>query len=85
MRIARHYFGVRDETEALDLRALPAVLDRVDSLVEGGVLAGPSLNAADFQTAPSLALLSYRLDIREQVESRPSWRLAEQLLPATAG
>jgi glutathione S-transferase len=82
MRLARRHFGVNDETEGLDLQALPGVLDQVDSLVSAGALAGPELNAADFQTAPSLALLAYRLDIRERVTSRPSWRLAERLLPA---
>lgn len=82
MRMAGRFFGITDETEALDLKALPGVLDHVDSLVSSGVLGGPELNAADFQTAPSLALLSYRLDLRDEVESRPSWRLAERLLPA---
>jgi glutathione S-transferase len=82
MRLARRYFGVGDNIEALDLAALPAVLDRVDDFVSDGVLNGPALNAADFQTAPSLALLAYRLDLREQVESRPGWRLVDRLLPA---
>jgi glutathione S-transferase len=81
MRLARRHFGITEDVEALDLRALPGVLDRVDSLVDDGVLDGPALNAADFQTAPSLALLAYRLDVREQVESRPSWRLVDRLLP----
>jgi len=82
MRLAAPVFGITDETEALDLAALPAVLDRVDSYVSSGTLGGPELNAADFQTAPSLCLLAYRLDLRDQVESRQSWQLAERLLPA---
>ena len=82
MKLARRRFGVNDETEGLDLRALPGVLDQVDSLVSAGVLDGPELNAADFQTAPSLALLGYRVDVCEQVTSRPSWRLVDRLLPA---
>jgi glutathione S-transferase len=81
MWMAGRYFGVSDETEELDLAALPGVLDRVDSLVSAGVLDGVELNAADFQTAPSLCLLAYRLDLREAVSSRPAWRLAEGLLP----
>jgi glutathione S-transferase len=85
MRLACRFFGITDETETLDLAALPGVLDRVDSLVSSGVVNGPELNAADFQTAPSLALLTYRLDIRDQVESRPSWQLAERLLPIREG
>ena len=82
MSLGAPFFGITDETEALDLKALPGVLDHVDSLVSTGVLGGPELNAADFQTAPSLALLSYRLDLRGEAESRPSWRLVERLLPA---
>jgi hypothetical protein len=82
MKMARRFFGVSDEREALDLAALPGVLDWVDGLVSSGTLGGPELNAADFQTAPSLCLLAYRLDLRDEVESRPSWRLAERLLPA---
>jgi glutathione S-transferase len=85
MRMACRYFGVSDETEALDLAALPSVLDRVDWLVDKGTLNGVELNAADFQTAPSLCLLAYRVDLRQEVVSRPSWRLADRLLPAPEG
>jgi len=80
-RVARRYFGISDETEALDRAALPGVLDEVDAWVAIGVINGPELNAADFQVAPSLCLLASRWDLREEVESRPSWRLAERLLP----
>jgi glutathione S-transferase len=80
MRMAPRYFGITDETEALDLAALPGVLDRLDSLVSEGVLDGAELNAADFQVAPSLWLLDYRLDLRDAVQSRRSWRLAERVL-----
>jgi glutathione S-transferase len=85
MRMAARYFGISARTEALDVAALPGVLDRVDSLIDAGVLDGPSLNAADFQIAPSLALLAYRLDLRETVESRPAWHLVERLMPAREG
>jgi glutathione S-transferase len=85
MWMAARYFGVSDRTEALDLAALPGVLDHVDSLADSGVLDGPELNAADFQIAPSLCLLAYRLDLRETVESRPAFHLAERLLPAEIG
>ena len=80
MRMAPRYFGISDETEALDLAALPGVLDRLDSLLSEGVLDGAELNAADFQVAPSLWLLAYRLDLRDAVQSRRSWRLAERVL-----
>lgn len=78
---ACRFFGISDQVEALDLEALPGVLDHVDGLLVSGVLGGPEPNAADFQAAPCLALLGCRLDIREPVESRPSWALVERLLP----
>jgi glutathione S-transferase len=78
---AYRYFGIHGRVEALDLAALPAVLDDTDGLVSRGVLNGPDLNAADFQAAPCLALMAYRLDVRDQIESRPSWALVERLLP----
>ncbi|HKH22098.1 MAG TPA: glutathione S-transferase N-terminal domain-containing protein [Solirubrobacterales bacterium] len=79
MRIAGRFFGISDETERLDLAALPHVLDRVDSMVESGVLDGAQLNAADFQVVPSLWLLAYRRDVRDIVEARPAWRLTERV------
>jgi glutathione S-transferase len=84
MWMASRFFGITDETEQLDLAALPGVLDRVDALVESGVLDGARLNAADFQVVPSLWLLAYRCDLNEVVEARPAWRLADRVL-ARAG
>ena len=78
---AHRYFGIHGRIESLDLTALPAVLDEVDALAAEGVLNGEELNAADFQAAPCLALIGYRLDVRDLVESRPSWALVERLLP----
>jgi glutathione S-transferase len=78
---AHRYFGIHGRIESLDLAALPAVLDNADRLVAAGSLNGPELNAADFQAAPCLALIGYRLDVRDLVESRPSWALVERLLP----
>ena len=58
------------------------MLDRVDGWIGAGVLNGEDLNAADFIIAPSLALLSYRRDLRAQVEARPAAELVERVLPA---
>jgi glutathione S-transferase len=82
---AYRYFGIHGRVESLDLAALPGVLDRVDALVSAGTLNGAELNAADFQAAPCLALIGYRLDVRDVVASRPSWALVERLLPEPAG
>jgi glutathione S-transferase len=70
-RLAAQYFRVAN-VEELDLEALPSVLDYTDSLTMAGVLNGAEPNAADFQAAPCLALLDYRLDVRDIVRSRPS-------------
>jgi glutathione S-transferase len=82
---AYRYFGIHGRVESLDLAALPGVLDHVDALVSAGTLNGAELNAADFQAAPCLALIGYRLDVRDVVASRPSWALVERLLPEPAG
>jgi glutathione S-transferase len=81
MRIAcRFFFGVDDYTESLDLAALPGVLDRVDAWIRAGVLNGPEPNAADLQIAPSICLLAYRYDVRDEVGSRPAWQLADRIV-----
>jgi hypothetical protein len=84
IRFAARRFGITDETEALDLDALPGVVDRVDAWIEAGVLNGPELNAADLQIAPSICLLAYRSDLQPGIESRPAWRLADRVIPSAS-
>jgi hypothetical protein len=60
------------------------MLDRIDGWVAEGVLNAERLNAADLVIAPSLALLDYRLDLREQLRPRPCFALVERLLPEPA-
>jgi glutathione S-transferase len=57
------------------------MLDRVDAWIAEGVLNGEELNCADFQIAPSLALIDYRLDVRDELRARPAAALMERLLP----
>ncbi|MEA2361007.1 MAG: hypothetical protein QOD71_152 [Thermoleophilaceae bacterium] len=57
------------------------MLDRVDQLIAEGVLDGEQLNCADFQIATSLALVDYRLDVRERLRSRAAGRLMDRVLP----
>lgn len=66
------------------LEELPAMLDRIDAWIEEGVLGGEQLNAADFLIVPSLALLAYRLDLRDGIEARPLGALMERVLPEPA-
>jgi hypothetical protein len=77
-------FGADARTEREMLATVPAALDRVDGWIADGVLDGAELNAADFATVPSLALLAYRLDLRAEIEARPCGRLVERVLPEPA-
>jgi glutathione S-transferase len=61
--------------------SLSGMLDRVDAWIEAGVLNGERLYAADLMIAPSLALLCYRPDTREQIERRPALALVDRVLP----
>jgi glutathione S-transferase len=80
VRLGYWFFDV-GTTEKLDREALPGVLDHLDRLVARGSLNADSLTAADFETAPCIALLGYRRDLTELVASHPSWRLVQRLLP----
>jgi hypothetical protein len=80
-RGARTIFRANPGNEPGLLDDLPAMLDRIDAWIEEGVLDGPELNVADFMIVPSLALLSYRLDLRPQIAARPAGALLERVLP----
>jgi len=57
------------------------VLDRVDDLIEAGVIGGDPPNAADFQIATSVrALLTVR-DLDRATQGRPAADLAMRLVP----
>ena len=79
--IARIAFRVNPETERAMLAELPEMLDRIDEWIEEGVLNGEELYVADFMLAPSLAILTYRADVAEEIERRPARQLLNRLLP----
>lgn len=82
---ARVVFKADGEQAERELLAeLPAMLDTIDAWLAEGVLGGPELNAADYMIAPSLALIAYRLDLRERIEARPAWSWLERVLPEPA-
>ncbi len=81
---ARTTFRANEEAERRLLAELPDVLDRADGNLATGVIGGEEPNIADFMIAPSLALLDYRLDIRDQVRARPAFAVVERLLPDPA-
>jgi hypothetical protein len=60
------------------------MLDHVDGLIAAEILNGEPLNCADFQIAPSLALVDYRLDVRENLRRRPAGELMDRVLPERA-
>lgn len=84
-RGSARYNRASDEAVRADLAALPAMLDRVDTLIADGVLGGEQPNAADFQIAASLRLLMTLGDLRPAVEARPGGALAKRLVPDFPG
>jgi glutathione S-transferase len=74
-----------DENARRDLDALPGLIDRVDELIEEGVIGGAERNVADFQIATSVSLLLTMDDVRPMIEGRPAERLARDVVPDQPG
>jgi glutathione S-transferase len=74
-----------DENARKALEALPDLLDQVDAWIEGGVINGEQLNAADFQIAPSIGLMMTLDDLRPAIEPRPAAALAQRVVPSYPG
>jgi glutathione S-transferase len=79
--VARFAFAVNPRSDRDLLAALPGMLDRIDAWIEGGVLNGEHLHAADFMIVTSLALLCYRPNLQPELERRPAIRLIARILP----
>jgi glutathione S-transferase len=77
---ARRLNHATDEAARRDLEALPGMIERVDELIEEGVIGGEEPTAADFQIATSLSLLLTMDDARPLIEGRPAERLARELV-----
>jgi glutathione S-transferase len=67
------------------LEKLPGLLDRVDALIDEGVIGGEQPNAADLQIAGSVRLLLTLADLRDRIDARPAGRLARRLIPHYPG
>jgi len=80
-RLVKIAYGMTSEQFRDDRTRIAEMLDRVDELIAAGVLNGEQLHCADFQIATSLALVEYRLDVREQLRPRPAAGLMERVLP----
>ena len=83
--LARRVNNATDENVRRDLDALPGLIDRVDDLIESGVIGGEERNAADFQIATSVRLLLTMDDIRPMIEGRPAEGLARAIVPHQPG
>ena len=75
-----------DRSARRDLASLPRLLDRIDEMIDSGVLgADGAATAADFQIAPTVRLLLVFDDLRERIEARPAGRHAMRVVPRLAG
>jgi glutathione S-transferase len=77
---SRRFNRATDENAERDLAALPGMIDRVDELIERGVIGGAERNAADYQIATSVSLLLTMEDVRPVIEGRPAERLAREVV-----
>jgi glutathione S-transferase len=84
-KLARRLNRATDESVERDLAALPGLIDRVDELIERGVIGGAERNAADYQIATSISLLLTMDDIRPMIEGRPAERLAREIVKHQPG
>lgn len=80
-RIAATANKASDANVRNDLAALPGLLDRVDELIEQGVIGGASPNAADFQILSSIGLWTMMHDLRSAIVDRPCGLAAARLFP----
>jgi glutathione S-transferase len=81
--LVKRAYGMTVEQFRDDLARTPELLDHVDELIAAGVLGGQQLSCADLQVATCLAVVEYRLDVREQLDGRPAAQLLERVLPAS--
>jgi glutathione S-transferase len=79
--VGRSAFAASRRSEEQLLAELPAKLDRIDAWIADGVLDGDQLNAADYMIVTSLALLTYCVRLRPEIEARRSRTLIDRVLP----
>jgi glutathione S-transferase len=83
--LARRLNNATDENVRRDLAALPGMIDRVDALIERGVIGGAERNAADYQIATSISFLLTMDDLRPMIEGRSAERLARDIVEHQPG
>jgi glutathione S-transferase len=82
-RIAAAANKASDENVQADLVALPGLLDKIEGMIDDGVIGGEEPNAADFQIFSSVAAWMLLDDLRPAIASRPAGRIAARLFPQT--
>lgn len=80
------FYARREDAASLerikaDWAATPGHLDHVDQLVQDGTIGGEELNAADFQIATTVRVMSACADYAPLLEGRPCARLALRVWP----
>jgi glutathione S-transferase len=83
--LSAHFNEADDDHVRRSLAEFPAMLQKIDDWIAGGVLNGEQLNAADFQIAPSLGLAMTMDDLRPAIEGRPAGALAKRVVPNYPG
>jgi glutathione S-transferase len=83
--MASRFNEADDQHVRADLKALPAMLRRIDDWIAAGVLGGEQPNAGDFQIAPSIGLAMTLEDLRPAIENRPTATLAQRFVPDYPG
>jgi glutathione S-transferase len=73
--------GASDERVQGDLAELPGLLNKVDGLLESGVIGGEELGAADFQIGSSVRVLIAMQDVCRLVAGRPAESFARRVVP----
>ena len=71
--------GATDDAVRRDIAELPALLDRVSSLRDEGVIGGREPNAADFQIGSSVRALDLFADVAPLIADHPAVSYAREL------
>jgi glutathione S-transferase len=71
----------KDENVVVDLKALPAQLEKIDAWIAEGLLGGEQPNAADLQIGCTLRLLNTIADVRPLLEGHAAMELTRYFPP----
>jgi glutathione S-transferase len=74
-----------NEAVERDLAALPGLIDRIEELLDEGVLGSDEPNVADYQIATSMRLLLTFDDLQPLLAGRPAALYAQRMVPSYPG